>query len=62
MKEYKIKRRTNIFAGNMIDTRMSIEEERHPEQPLNEEGNLRDGELWVDLMKFRKINLNLKGL
>ena len=29
---------------------MYAKEERHPDQPLNnEEGNLRDGEFWVDL-------------
>ena len=32
------------FAGNMADAGMSAEEERHPK-----EGNLRDGEFWVDL-------------
>ena len=33
----------------MEDAGMSAEEERRPKQPLNEEGNLRDGEFWVDL-------------
>ena len=34
----------------MADDEMSSEEECHPENPLNHgEGNLRDGEIWVDL-------------
>ena len=33
----------------MEDAGMYGGEELRPEQPLNEEGNLRDGELWVDL-------------
>ena len=34
----------------MADVEMSAEEERHPEIPLNnEEGNLRDGKIWVEL-------------
>ena len=34
----------------MSDAEMSADEERHPENPLNnEEENLRDGEIWVDL-------------
>ena len=32
------------FAGNMADARMYAEEEHRPGQPLNEEGNVRDGE------------------
>ena len=37
------------FTGNMADAGMSAEEECCLEQTLNEEGNLRDGEFWVDL-------------
>ena len=38
------------FVGNMADVGMSTEEQRHPEQPLNnEEGNLRHWEFCVDL-------------
>ena len=34
----------------MEDAEMSVEEELHPENPLNdEEGNLRDGDIQVDL-------------
>ena len=34
----------------MADAEMSAEEEHHLENALNnEEGNLRDGEIWVDL-------------
>ena len=34
----------------MADAEMSVEEEHHPENPLNrEEENIRDGEIWVDL-------------
>ena len=34
----------------MADAEMSVEEEIHPDNPLtNEEGNLRDGDILVDL-------------
>ena len=39
-----------ILQETMADAEMSAEEERHPENPLNnEEGNLKDGEILVDL-------------
>ena len=46
---------------------MYAEEERHPKDPLNkEEGNLRDGEIWVDLSVSQdnkpEIKLILKEL
>ena len=45
----------------MEDVGMSAEEERHPEQPLNnEEGNLRDGELWVDINESQDNKSELK--
>ena len=44
----------------MVDARMSTEEERRLKQPLNEEGNLRDGEFWVDLNKSRDNKSDLK--
>ena len=38
----------------MADAKMSAEEERHPTNHLNnEEGNLRDGEIWVDLNEIQ---------
>ena len=34
----------------MADVEMSVEQERHSKYPLNnKEGNLKDGEIWVDL-------------
>ena len=37
---------------------MSVEEESHPRNPLNnEEGNIRDGEIWVNLNESRNDNL-----
>ena len=55
------KRSTNIFAGNMVDAGISTEEERHPEQPLNnEEGNIRNGELWEDLNDSQDNKYELK--
>ena len=34
----------------MVDVEMYEKQEHHPKNPLNhEEGNLRDGEIWVDL-------------
>ena len=44
----------------MADAGMSAEEERLLEQPLNEEGNIRDGELWVDLNEIRDNKSKLK--
>ena len=40
---------------------MFVEEERHPEQPLNnEEGNIRNGELWEDLNDSQDNKYELK--
>ena len=39
---------------------MSVEEEHRPEQHLNEEGNLRDGEFQVDLNESRDNKSQLK--
>ena len=40
---------------------MSAEEESHPEQPLNnEDGNLMDGEFWVDLKESQDNKYELK--
>ena len=37
------------------------EEEHHPKQPLNvEEGNIRDGEFWVDLNESQDNKSELK--
>ena len=34
----------------MADAEISAEEEHHQENPLNnEEGNLRNGEIWIEL-------------
>ena len=44
----------------MADTRISTEEEHHPKQPLNEEGNLRDGGFWVDLNEIQDNKYELK--
>ena len=41
----------------MADVGMYVEEESHPRDPVNnEEGNLRDGELWVNLNESRNDN------
>ena len=43
----------------MADAEMSAEEEHHLANPLNhEEGNLRDGEIWVDLNDSQDNNPN----
>ena len=39
---------------------MSTEEERRPKQPLNEEGNLRNGEFWIDLNESQDNKSELK--
>ena len=39
---------------------MSVEEERHLKQPLKEEGNLRDGQFWVDLNESQDNKSELK--
>ena len=44
----------------MEDARMPAEEERRPKQPLNEEGNLRDGEFWVDINESQDNKSELK--
>ena len=44
----------------MADAGMSAEEEHHLEQPLNEEGNLRDGQFWVDLNESQDNKFELK--
>ena len=45
----------------MADAGMSVEEECHSEQPLNnEDGNLMDGEFWVDLKESRDNKYELK--
>ena len=44
----------------MADVGMSAEEEHHLEQPLNEEGNLRDGEFQVDLNESQDNKYELK--
>ena len=41
---------------------MSAKEERHPEQPLNEEGNLRDVEFQVDLNESQDNKSKLKRI
>ena len=41
----------------MADVGMSVEEESHIRNPINnEEGNIRDGEIWVNLNETRKDN------
>ena len=57
---YTTKRSTNIFARNMADAGMSTEEERRLEQPLNEEGNIRDGEFYIDLNEIQDNKYELK--
>ena len=49
-----------ILQGNMADAGMSAEEEHRPEQPLNEEGNIRDGEFRVDLNESQDNKSKLK--
>ena len=44
----------------MADAVMSVEEEHLPEQPLNEDGNLRDGEFWVYLNESQDNKSELK--
>ena len=45
----------------MANAEMSAEEERHPEHPLNnEKGNLRDGEIWIDLNDSQDNKSELK--
>ena len=44
----------------MEDAGMSVEEERRPKQPLNEEGNIRDGEFLVDLNDSQDNKYELK--
>ena len=47
----------------MADAGISIEEECRLEQPLNnEEGNLRDGEFWVDLNEIKYNKYELKRI
>ena len=46
----------------MEDVEMSAEEEHHPENHLNnEEGNLKDGEIWVHLYDSKENKSQLKG-
>ena len=45
----------------MADAGMSVEKERRPEQPLNnEEGNIRDGDFQVDLNESQDNKSKLK--
>ena len=45
----------------MVDAGMCAEEERRPEQPVNnEEGNIRDGEFWVYLNEIQDNKYELK--
>ena len=47
----------------MADVGMYVEEERRSKQPLNnEEGNLRDGEFWVDLNEIQDKKYELKRI
>ena len=49
------------FAGNMAYAGMFAKEKCRLEQPLNnEEGNLRDGEFWVDLNESKDNKSELK--
>ena len=41
---------------------MYAEEEHHPGQPLNEEGNVRDGVFWVDLNESQDNKSKLKNV
>ena len=46
-----------VFAGIMADVGISAEEESRPRNPINnEEGNIRDGEIWVNLNESRNDN------
>ena len=41
----------------MADVGMSAEEELHPKNPINnEEGNIRDSEIWVNMNESRNDN------
>ena len=41
----------------MTEVGMSTKEESHPRNPINnEEGNLRDGEIWTNLNKSQNNN------
>ena len=45
----------------MADAKMYAKEERRPKNPLNkQEGNLRDGEFWVDLNDSQHNKYELK--
>ena len=46
-----MKRRITLFLLEiMADVGMSAEEESHPRNPMkNEYGNLREGEIWVNI-------------
>ena len=46
----------------MAGAGMSAEEERRPKQPLNEEGNMRDGVFWVDLNESQDNKSELKNI
>ena len=47
----------------MVDARMSAEEGRHLEQPLNnEEGKLRDWEFWLDINESQDNKSELKRI
>ena len=42
----------------MVDVGIPIEKESHPRNPVNnEEGNIRDGEIWVNLNESNNDNL-----
>ena len=48
---------------NMADVGMSIEEESHPRNTINnEEGNLRDGEIWVNLNEIQDNKYELQRI
>ena len=41
----------------MADVGMYVEEESHPRNPFNnEEGNIRDGEIWVNINESKNDN------
>ena len=45
------------FAGKMAKVEMSIEGESHPKERENiEEGNIRDGDIWVNLNESMNDN------
>ena len=51
------------FAGNMTNAGVSLEEEHHQDQPLNnEEGNLWDGKFQVDLNEIQENKSKLKRI